>query len=164
MNIRAVIAIIGMICLIIWIRKQKQGTGTDAAFFDSARLQGEISALHRASQELEQLDELIIDLRLCRPEELHRVFRINWQGATGKDHALDFVSTGTNANTEHMLELAEGRREELNTEIQARIADLYSRAQSMEFFADYDAERSRSEAECSIQNSEQNSAEGECLH
>lgn len=100
--------------------------------FDSAKLQSEIAALYKASQELETLDSMIIDLRLCKPSELHKAFRIEWQGST-KSHSLDFMSTGDNSNTAHMLALAVDQREELNAEIQGRIAALYSRAQEIEF-------------------------------
>lgn len=122
-----------------------------ARLFDSARLQGEIDALHRASQELAELDSMIIDLRLCKPDELHKAFRINWQGSTGKEHSLDFMSTGGNTNTAHMIELAEDQRAQINADIQARIADLYARAQECCFFDSY----SRKKRERSYQNGEQ---------
>lgn len=125
--------------------------------FDSARLQGEISALYRASQELEQLDEMIIDLRLCKPDELHKAFRINWQGSSGKEHSLDFMSTGGNTNTAHMIALAEDQRAEINADIQARIVDLYARAQECSFFDAYHAQKQ----ERSYQNGEQYDLETE---
>lgn len=160
MNLQTIIAVIGIIAFYLWARSKTPDAGAEdpeQPFFDSARLQNEVNSLHRCMQELEQLDEMIIDLRLCKPDEMHRAFRINWQGSTGKEHALDFMSTGANGNTLHMIELAEDRREELNAEIQARIIDLYSRAQSMEFCSRYDAES----PERSYQNSEQNNPKGE---
>lgn len=158
MNIQTVFAVLAIVGFYIWFRRKQQAAqDPEQPFFDSARLQNEVNSLHRCMQELEQLDEMIIDLRLCKPDEMHRAFRINWQGSTGKEHALDFMSTGANGNTLHMIELAEDRREELNAEIQARIIDLYSRAQSMEFCSRYDAESQ----ERSYQNGEQNNPKGE---
>lgn len=162
MNLQTIIAVIGIIAFYLWARSKTPDAGAEdpeQPFFDSARLQNEVNSLHRCMQELEQLDEMIIDLRLCKPEELHRAFRVNWHGSTGKEHTLDFMSTGGNGNTLHMIELAEGRRDELNEEIQERIVDLYTRAQSMEFYSRYDAEST----ERSYQNSEQNDAKGECF-
>lgn len=150
MNTRAIVMILILVIVIIWIDYRKRHRqDTEQAFFDSARLQKEIAALYHASQELETLDSMIIDLRLCRPDELHRAFRIEWQGST-KSHSFDFMSTGANSNTAHMIELAEDQREQLNADIQCRIIDLYTRAQEMEFYT-----------ACSYQNGEQNEIAGE---
>lgn len=151
MNAQTVIAVLALIAVIIWIdyRKRHRAEEPEQVFFDSAKLQSEIAALYHASQELETLDSMIIDLRLCKPEELHRAFRVEWQGST-KSHSFDFMSTGANSNTAHMIELAEDQREQLNTDIQCRIADLYSRAQEMELYS-----------QCRYQNGEQIRTAGE---
>ena len=151
MNAAAVALILFLFLVIILIdrRNRHRKREGEQAFFDSARLQSEIAALYHASQELETLDSMIIDLRLCKPNELHKAFRIEWQGST-KAHSLDFMSTGANRNTRHMIALAEDQREQLNEEIQCRIAALYARAQEMELYS-----------ECSYQNGEQNSPAGD---
>lgn len=159
MNIQTVFAVLAIIAAYAWIKhrqRQAEQAEQEQAAFDSARLQGEISALYRASQELEQLDEMIIDLRLCKPDELHKAFRIEWQGST-KAHSLDFMSTGANTNTAHMIALAEDQREQVNADIQARIADLYARAQERRFFDAYHAQK----LERSYQNGEQYDLEPE---
>lgn len=160
MNIQTIIAAALIIAGFLWIRHRQRQCVEDPEqekpFFDSARLQNEVNALHRCMQELEQLDAMLVDLRLCKPDELHRAFRVEWQGTTGQKHALDFMSTGDNSNTAHMIELAESQRDALNTEIQARIVDLYARAQSMDFYTRYDAERSYA-------NGDTNGAAGEVL-
>ena len=161
MNVQTVIAVLCLICLAVIIRYKQRAAREQQPFFDSARLQGEVNELHRCMNELEQLDAMIIDLRLCKPDELHKAFRIQWQGSTGRQHALDFMSTGANGNTRHMIALAESQREELNEEIQSRIVDLYTRAQSMEMYSLYDAERVGSGMECSYTNGEQYVPAGE---
>ena len=161
MNVQTVIAVLCLICLAVIIRYKQRAAREQQPFFDSARLQGEVNELHRCMNELEQLDAMIIDLRLCKPDELHKAFRIQWQGSTGREHALDFMSTGANGNTRHMIALAESQREELNEEIQSRIVDLYTRAQSMEMYSLYDAERVGSGMECSYTNGEQYVPAGE---
>lgn len=136
MNAQTILAAVLMLIVIIVIdyrkRHPKQHREPEQVLFDSARLQREIAALYHDSQELESLDQMIIDLRLCKPDELHKAFRIEWQGST-KSHSLDFMSTGCNANTVNMIALAEDQRAELNANIQRRIFDLYSRAQEMDF-------------------------------
>ena len=150
MNAQTIIAVLALIALCVWIDYRKRHRQEpEQPFFDSARLQSEIAALYHASQELETLDSMIIDLRLCKPDELHRAFRIQWQGST-KEHSFDFMSTGANSNTAHMIELAEDQREQLNADIQSRIIDLYARAQEMEFYT-----------QCSYHNGEQYDKAGE---
>lgn len=158
MNTQTIIAVLALIALCIWIdyRKRHRAEEPEQVFFDSARLQNEIAALYRASQELETLDSMIIDLRLCKPEELHRAFRVQWQGST-KEHSFDFMSTGANTNTAHMIQLAEDQRAEINADIQARIADLYARAQECRFFDAYHAQKPKR----SYQNGEQYDLETE---
>jgi hypothetical protein len=162
MMIRTIIACFVILAAYTAIRQrqhERESEETEEAprLFDSARLQGEIYALYRSAQELEKLDQLIIDLRLCKPDELHKAFRIQWQGSTGQERELDFMSTGDNANTAHMIELAEDQREKLNSEIQERIADLYARAQELDFLTDYAEEKRKR----SYQNGEQIEPAGE---
>lgn len=139
MNIYAWIMIVILAAAIIYVDyriRHKSDAECDAEqrFFDSARLQREIAALYHASQELEQLDQMLIDLRLCKPDELHKAFHISWEGSTGS-RSFNFMTTGGNANTAHMIELAEDQREDLNADIQCRIADIYARAQEMQIYA-----------------------------
>ena len=97
-------------------------------FFDTADLQKEIELLHEAAKRLDDLDTLIIDLRLCRPSEVVRAFRMEWQSVSGKEHAFDFLADGENASTDYLLAMAEQERDELNAEIAERIFDLYQMA------------------------------------
>jgi hypothetical protein len=86
------------------------------------------------------IDSMLIDLRLCRPAELHRNFRVQWSSTTG-DHALDLMSDGANQTTQNLLAVAADRREALNQEIQQRIIDLYEKAQSLDFYTEYNKVR-----------------------
>lgn len=101
--------------------------------FDSADLAKEVEGIAKKMRELEQLDEMIIDLRLCKPAEVQRAFRMEWMGAAGKNHSFDFMADGENASTEYLLELAITQREELNADIKARIFDLYARACELDY-------------------------------
>lgn len=101
--------------------------------FDSANLAKEVEAIAKKMRELEQLDEMIIDLRLCKPAEVQRAFRMEWMGAAGKNHSFDFMADGENASTEYLLELAIAQREELNADIKARIFDLYAKACELDY-------------------------------
>jgi hypothetical protein len=156
-NGRTFIAVL-ILCAVIALREryrkyQAAKEDEQTELFDSARLQGEIYALYHAAQELERLDTMLIDLRLCKPSELHRNFRISWDSATGS-HDLDFMSDGQNANTANLIAIATDQREAVNEDIQQRIIDLYSKAQSLDFMTVYSSERN---AQSSAQ-----SAEGEC--
>ena len=100
---------------------------------DSAMLEKEISDLYSAMSRLKQLDDMIIDIRLCKPAESQRAFKMEWMSTAGQSHALEFMADGDNISTECLLELAVAEREEVNADIQQRIFDLYR----MVSFAEY---------------------------
>ena len=106
----------------------------EVEMIDSLRLHREVQELAAKMNELEALDNMIIDLRLCKPSEVMRAFRMEWQGISGKDHSFDFLADGQNASSEHLMELAIEQRAELNAEIAERIYDLYARASRLSFF------------------------------
>lgn len=66
---------------------------------------------------LEKIDDMIIDLRVCKPGELHKGFRMEWMSEKGEQHSLDFMADGKNIDTENLLRLAYQRRDELNEDI-----------------------------------------------
>lgn len=134
----------GLICLIIYavifaafMAAKRKAIAEDEEEiepgFDSADLAKEVEAIAKKMRELEQLDEMIIDLRLCKPAEVQRAFRMEWMGAAGKSHSFDFMADGENASTEYLLELAIAQREELNADIKARIFDLYAKACELDY-------------------------------
>lgn len=134
----------GLICLIIYAvifaafmaAKRKASVEDEEEIetgFDSAYLAKEVEGLAKKMRELEQLDEMIIDLRLCKPAEVQRAFRMEWMSAAGKNHEFEFMADGENASTEYLLELATAEREELNAEILQRVYDLYMRACELDF-------------------------------
>lgn len=114
--------------------RQKEPEEID--FFDSLRLQREVRELAAKMNELEALDNMIIDLRLCKPAEVMRAFRMEWQGAAGIEHKFDFMADGQSASSEHLMELAIEERAALNQEIAERIYDLYTRASRLSLLDD----------------------------
>lgn len=122
----------------IWLlrRNGEPEEDEEQEFFDSIMLQKEVEALHKKMQKLREYDEMIIDLRLCRPSAVQRAFRMEWMSAAGINHDLTIMADGENPSTHYMLEMAIEEREELNREIQARIFDLYQRA-CMEDFSEF---------------------------
>lgn len=134
----------GLICLIIYavifaafMAAKKKASAEDEEEiepgFDSADLAKEVEGIAKKMRELEQLDEMIIDLRLCKPAEVQRAFRMEWMGTAGKNHSFDFMADGSNLSTQHLLELAIAQREELNADIKARIFDLYAKACELDY-------------------------------
>lgn len=101
---------------------------------DSIRMQKEVHELNEKMHELEALDNMIIDLRLCKPAEMMRAFRMEWQGTDGIDRKFDFMADGQNASSTHLLELAAAEREQLNSEIMQRIHDLYAIATHLTYY------------------------------
>ena len=132
--------ILATLCLGIWIfvayigykicHRQKR----DEQFFDSLKLQREIHALNEMVNRIEELDSMIIDLNLCKPSEVLRNFRMEWQGTAGINHGFDFLADGQSDSSAHLMELAIAEREELNTQVALRIADIYSKACALSFY------------------------------
>lgn len=118
------LAVAGYVALAVYIRRNK-AEEEETQYFDTSRLKPEVEALSRAMQELEALDHLLIDLRMCKPDEAMRAFRMQWQSVSGKGYSFDFFADGRNPTTQHMLGLVQDERDELNAEIIQRVYDLY---------------------------------------
>lgn len=103
---------------------------------DSIRMQKEVHELNDKMHELEALENMMIDLRLCKPAEVIRAFRMEWQGTDGIDRKFDFFADGQNESSTHLLELAAAEREHLNSEIMQRICDLYANATHLTYYDD----------------------------
>lgn len=126
MIVIAWIVFAGYIILAVYLHNKKQKQ--ERYEINATQFQREIQALARCMNELEALDNMIIDLRLCDPESAQRAFRMEWQSVSGKNHTFDFFADGQNASTEHLLGMAEAERDELNQEIIQRVFDLYKLA------------------------------------
>lgn len=121
----------------IWLVVQKtEPEEEEPNFFDSIRVEQEVDLLHKKMQKLREYDEMIIDLRLCRPSAVQRAFRMEWMSAAGINHAIDVMADGENPSTKYMLELAIDERAALNEEIQQRIFDLYTRCCVEDFYSE----------------------------
>lgn len=127
-----------LLILIIWllviikgkekeIEQEQETTGG----FDGELLRQEIARLYDLSQEMQQVDEMLIDLKVCRPAEAEKYFRVDWMSASGENRALDFIADGENLTTEKLTEIAMERRDILNQAIADKICDLYQAAIDM---------------------------------
>ncbi len=132
--------ILAFMCIGVWILiayigyKLTHRPEQEEQFFDSMRLQREIHQLNEMVNRIEELDSMIIDLNLCKPSEVLRNFRMEWQGAAGVNHGFDFLADGQSDSSAHLMELAIAEREELNTQVALRIADIYSKACALSFY------------------------------
>lgn len=132
-DVIAALLILGLIIAFAYLAKRSRQTEEDIPTQNMMRLIREIDTLHRRAHELEDVDNLLIDLRLCKHGESFRAFHMGWQSASGKEHTVDFLTDGSDLSARQMMRLAEAKREELNGEIAARIADLYTMACMQEY-------------------------------
>lgn len=95
---------------------------------DCRDLQPNVEELYKMMQRLAELDSAILDLNLCKPAEQMRNFRVEWQGASGAEHAVDFMADGEGASHESFKAWAVNERIQLNQDIAQRIYDLYAKA------------------------------------
>lgn len=140
MALQAVLLIAGIIAVVLFARKlnewqAEQEQEQELSLFDSVKLEREVQALHSDMTRLKQLDDMIIDLRLCKPATAQKAFRMEWMSTAGQNHALDFFADGDNPSTEYLLELAISEREEVNADVLRRIVDLYQRACILDYSA-----------------------------
>ena len=95
---------------------------------DCRDLQPNVEELHKMMQRLAELDDIIIELRLCKPAENMRSFRVEWQSISGTSHAVDFMADGESESHESFRMWAVNERIKLNQTIAQRIHDLYAKA------------------------------------
>lgn len=130
---------LALVCIGIWIifgylgYRMIHRSEPDVPIFDSTDLQREINSLNEMVNRVAELDNMIIDLGLCKPSEALRAFRMEWQGAAGINHSFDFLADGQSDSSAHILELAIAERAELNAQVAQRIADIYSKACALSF-------------------------------
>lgn len=133
-----------LIILMIWLlviikAKEKEEVEQESTGgFDGELLRQEIARLYDLSQEMQQVDEMLIDLKVCRPAEAEKFFRVDWLSSSGENRAIDFLADGENITTEKLTEIAIERRDELNQKIADAICDLYQAAIDMDFDAGSD--------------------------
>ena len=85
--------------------------------YDATQLSEAIGALAALSEELENVDALLADLRACHPQSLLRFFRANWCGIDGKQRRINFMTDGRNGQTAGLRQAAQEQRDRLNAEI-----------------------------------------------
>lgn len=130
---------VAAIVVAVYRRMHPQQITDDSADYDTARVQQDVEALSADMRRLKELDDMMLDLRICSPSELQRSFRVEWQSMSGINHKLDICADGENASTERLMALAMTERDELNTRISRRINSLYFRASALD--AEIKAER-----------------------
>lgn len=112
---------------------QKIRTGDEACqedIADTSVLADQVKLLNEKMLELEAVDNMIIDIRLCVPGEYARSFRVEWLSDSGNNKSVDFLTDGSNVSSDYLLEMALSKRNELNQEIQKLIEILYCSMQN----------------------------------
>lgn len=139
--------------MLIWKREHRPEPDEpeEPEAWDAMELKPEADRLINELRHLEELDRMLLDLRLC-PENYQRVFRMEWQGAAGGNHAIDFLTDGQDLSAEYLTELAEAERDQVNEscirllrtiEFRMNLLDAESKAESQTT-----AEGERSEDRC----------------
>ena len=113
--------------------KNHQADEVDPELADSGQLEDEISDLYSRMNALKDWDELIIDLRLCKPAAMQKIFHMEWMSTSGQSHALEFMTDGQNTSTEYLLRLATAERDAINEDIQKRINLLYHKMHYIDY-------------------------------
>lgn len=126
-----ILMIWGLAILRLKERAELEQEEEEAEEFDAELIRPDIVKLYGLSQEMKQVDEMLIDLNVCRPAEVEKYFRIDWMSAGGENHTLDFLADGENLTTEKLTEIAQERREMLNQEIADMICAIYDSTISM---------------------------------
>jgi hypothetical protein len=134
LTIICILLCVGMFCA-GWKLMMKEDEDDQIDFFNSRELADDVEALHERMKRLQELDNMLQDIQLCRPSEALRAFRMEWQGVA-KNHSVEFMADGQSDTSAIMMELAEAEREQLNDEIGQRIASLYFKACKLQLIED----------------------------
>ena len=139
--------LLAAICIMIWIavayvvyKVMHKEEPEQIDFFDSRDLQEEVHTLNEKMNRLAELDNMIIELNLCKPSEALRAFRMEWQSTAGSDHRIDIMADGESDSSEFLRELAIAERNQLNAEIGQRIVHIYNKACYLQIAEDIDTE------------------------
>lgn len=111
---------------------RRESNDDESSDFDTVQVSPDIEALSADMRRLKELDEMMLDLRVCSPAEMQRNFRVEWLSTSGINHKLDILADGENASSERLLMLAAAERDELNAKISKRINSLYFRASMLD--------------------------------
>lgn len=121
-----------LICILIYrlylIFGKQEEEPEQHDLIDCRDLQQDVEELNTMMQRLAELDSAIIELRLCKPAEQMRSFRVEWQSVSGTAHTVDFMADGESESHESFRMWAVNERIKLNQEIAQRIYDLYAKA------------------------------------
>lgn len=118
LQIAVIIGYAALFALFIKSAMQRRSGETDQEEpedFDAIELKPEVERLLREMNRLQELDGMLIDLRLC-PEDYQRAFRMEWQGAAGNRHAIDIMTDGTDVSGGYLTELARAERDQVNAD------------------------------------------------
>ena len=110
------------------LRRPDTDEPEEPEYFNAIELKPEVERLLREMNRLQELDGMLIDLRLC-PEDYQRAFRMEWQGAAGNRHAIDILTDGADVSGEYLTELALAERDQVN-------ADCIRMLRAIEFHAE----------------------------
>ena len=122
------LVLIGYLIYRLYLKFGRSEEEPEHDLIDCRDLQQDVEELHNMMKRLAELDSAIIELRLCRPAEQMRSFRVEWQSVSGANHAVDFMADGESESSESFKLWAVNERIRLNEEISQRIYDLYCKA------------------------------------
>ena len=110
-----------------WYHHQKKGHRSDAQAEDTLlfqELQQREARLHRDTERLQQIEQLITDLEICDPDVLEKPTQMQWSSANGQNRSYCFWMDGGHS-TQQMLQTAYEERLTLRTSLLEQINEMY---------------------------------------
>lgn len=110
-----------------WYHHQKKGHRSAAQTENTLlfqELQQREARLHRDTERLQQIEQLITDLEICDPNVLEKPIQMQWSSATGQDRSYCFWMDG-GYSTQQMLQTAYEERLTLRTSLLEQINEMY---------------------------------------
>lgn len=101
---------------------EEEETEPDCSYDD---LGDKIEEIYATKCRMDELEQMMTDLQSCDPERLQKSFRCGWQTVAGQDIEHDFWVSGSDRNTEILMELASGELHELRCSLLEQIENLY---------------------------------------
>lgn len=109
-----------MIAAFFWIIVKTFGQSSDAPAPTSRtavnRMAKVCREIGRTQERLDELDRMLVDIQLCRPEEFMRTFTCQWQSGA-ENHSYNFLVDGANQTSDNLARMVMAEQDRLRASL-----------------------------------------------
>lgn len=119
--------IIWGVCIYAFFKSdRKNKSGKEEAVQNYTSICDDVDSLIEKKQQLQAVEELIVAIQLCSPDEHISTFNLSYADALG-EHTVSFSVDGQNDVSQKLLETALSERERLRCSLAEKIKNIHGR-------------------------------------